>query len=95
MHVATCENGPLAALMRASGPLLLRLMVHQLVAPLRVDLRFLSAEDLPDRVRDEDADPFTNTVTVTIGRLCRKLAEPPAILTTPRAGYRTAHPEDR
>lgn len=36
----------------------------------------------------EDTDPFTNTVTVTIGRLRRKLGTPPIITTTPGAGYR-------
>ncbi|SMC87869.1 response regulator transcription factor [Lentzea albidocapillata] len=49
---------------------------------------FLSAEALLERVWDEHADPFTNTVTVTIGRLRRKLGEPPIIATTPGIGYR-------
>jgi DNA-binding response OmpR family regulator len=39
-------------------------------------------------VWDEHANPMTNTVTVTIGRLRRKLGEPPVITTTPEAGYR-------
>jgi DNA-binding response OmpR family regulator len=66
-----------------------------LEALLRASPRFLSAEDLLEQVWDENADPFTNTVTVTIGRLRRKLGEPPAILTTPGVGYRIAYPEDR
>ncbi|MGW6447447.1 response regulator transcription factor [Lentzea sp. NPDC055074] len=49
---------------------------------------FLSAEALLERVWDEHADPFTNTVTVTVGRLRRKLGEPPIIATTPGVGYR-------
>ena len=49
---------------------------------------FLSAEDLLEQVWDEQADPFTNTVTVTIGRLRRKLGDPPVIFTTPGVGYR-------
>ena len=49
---------------------------------------FLSAEDLLEKVWDENADPFTNTVTVTIGRLRRKLGDPPVISTTPGVGYR-------
>ena len=49
---------------------------------------FLSAEDLLEQVWDEYADPFTNTVTVTIGRLRRKLGDPPVITTTPGVGYR-------
>lgn len=59
-----------------------------LEALLRASPGFLSAEDLLEQVWDEHADPFTNTVTVTIGRLRRKLGEPPAILTTPGVGYR-------
>jgi DNA-binding response OmpR family regulator len=51
---------------------------------------FLSAENLLERVWDEHADPFTNTVTVTIGRLRRKLGDPPVITTTPGIGYRIA-----
>jgi hypothetical protein len=43
---------------------------------------FLRAEDLLERVWDEQADPFTNTVTVTIGRLRRKLGDPPVIATS-------------
>ena len=37
---------------------------------------------------DEYADPFTKTVTVTLSRLRRKLRQPPAIETVPKAGYR-------
>jgi DNA-binding winged helix-turn-helix (wHTH) protein len=51
---------------------------------------FLSAGDLLEQVWDEHADPFTNTVTVTIGRLRRKLGDPPIITTTPGRGYRIA-----
>ena len=49
---------------------------------------FLRAEDLLEQVWDEQADPFTNTVAVTIGRLRRKLGNPPVITTTPNVGYR-------
>jgi len=53
---------------------------------------FLSAEDLLEQVWDEQADPFTNTVTVTVGRLRRKLGDPPVITTTPGVGYHIAGP---
>ncbi len=53
---------------------------------------FLSTEDLLEQVWDEQADPFTNTVTVTIGRLRRKLGDPPVISTTPGVGYRISSP---
>ena len=61
-----------------------------LEALLRAAPAFLSAEDLLEQVWDEHADPFTNTVTVTIGRLRRKLGDPPVITTTPGVGYRIA-----
>jgi len=48
----------------------------------------LSAEDLLEQVWDENADPFTKTVHVTISRLRRKLGEPPAIETITHVGYR-------
>jgi DNA-binding response OmpR family regulator len=53
---------------------------------------FLRAEDLLEQVWDEQADPFTNTVTVTVGRLRRKLGDPPVISTTPGVGYRICEP---
>ncbi|MFC0039162.1 response regulator transcription factor [Actinomadura rayongensis] len=59
-----------------------------LEALLRASPAFLSTEDLLEQVWDENADPFTNTVTVTVGRLRRKLGEPPVIRTTPGVGYR-------
>ena len=61
-----------------------------LEALLRAAPAFLRAEDLLEQVWDEQADPFTNTVTVTIGRLRRKLGDPPVITTTPGVGYRIA-----
>lgn len=59
-----------------------------LEALMRAGHAVLSTEDLFARVWDENADPFTNTVKVTISRLRRKLGEPPAIDTIPNAGYR-------
>jgi DNA-binding response OmpR family regulator len=59
-----------------------------LEALLRASPAFLSAEDLLEQAWDEHADPFTNAVAVTIGRLRRKLGDPPAITTTPGVGYR-------
>jgi DNA-binding response OmpR family regulator len=48
----------------------------------------VSAEQLLERGWDEAADPFTNTVKVTVSRLRRKLGEPSIIETVPHAGYR-------
>ena len=63
-----------------------------LEALLRAAPAVLSAEDLLEQVWDEHADPFTNTVAVTIGRLRRKLGDPPVIHTTPGVGYRLGPP---
>lgn len=59
-----------------------------LEALLRAAPAFLSSEALLEQVWDENADPFTNTVAVTIGRLRRKLGPPAIISTTPGVGYR-------
>ncbi|RSN14183.1 DNA-binding response regulator [Nonomuraea sp. WAC 01424] len=48
----------------------------------------VSAEQLLERGWDEFADPFTQTVKVTVSRLRRKLGAPPLIETVPQAGYR-------
>jgi DNA-binding response OmpR family regulator len=48
----------------------------------------LSAEDLLARAWDEEADPFSNVVKVTISRLRRKLGDPSVIATVPGGGYR-------
>jgi DNA-binding response OmpR family regulator len=52
----------------------------------------LSAEDLLAQAWDENTDPFTKTVQVTISRLRRKLGDPPPIQTIPGIGYRITHP---
>jgi len=48
----------------------------------------VSAEELLERVWDEHADPFSNTVSVTLSRLRRKLGSPPPIETVTGCGYR-------
>jgi DNA-binding response OmpR family regulator len=48
----------------------------------------VSAEDLLERVWDENADLFTRTVKTTIGRLRAKLGDPPLIQTVREGGYR-------
>jgi DNA-binding response OmpR family regulator len=50
--------------------------------------RVVSAEELLDRVWDENADPFTGAVRITMSRLRTKLGEPPVIETVAKAGYR-------
>jgi DNA-binding response OmpR family regulator len=48
----------------------------------------VSAEELLEHVWDAHADPFSNTVAVTVGRLRRKLGGPPLIETIVGVGYR-------
>ena len=48
----------------------------------------VSAEELLEHAWDEHADPFSNTVAVTIRRLRRKLGDPPLIETVIGVGYR-------
>lgn len=48
----------------------------------------LSQEVLLEHVWDEMADPFTNTVRVTVSNLRKKLGEPQPIETIPGRGYR-------
>jgi DNA-binding response OmpR family regulator len=55
---------------------------------LTADGGVVSAEALLERVWDENADPFTRTVTVTIGRLRAKLGPPEVIETIIGSGYR-------
>ena len=55
---------------------------------LRAGGQLVSAEDLLEQAWDEHADPFTNTVRMTVMALRRKLGDPPVIHTVPRVGYR-------
>jgi DNA-binding response OmpR family regulator len=48
----------------------------------------VSAEQLLEHVWDAHADPFSNTVAVTLARLRRKLGDPPLIETVTGVGYR-------
>ena len=48
----------------------------------------VSAEQLLERAWDENIDPFTNVVRVTLMKLRRKLGDPQVIETVPGVGYR-------
>jgi DNA-binding response OmpR family regulator len=54
---------------------------------MAADGAVVSAEDLLERVWDENIDPFSNTVRVTMSKLRAKLGEPPVIRTIPGSGY--------
>jgi two-component system, OmpR family, response regulator VanR len=48
----------------------------------------VSAEALLHQAWDENADPFTNAVRITVSGLRKRLGEPAIIATVPGAGYR-------
>jgi two-component system response regulator VanR len=48
----------------------------------------ISAEELLARAWDENADPFTNAVRITVSALRKRLGEPWLIATVPGVGYR-------
>jgi DNA-binding response OmpR family regulator len=55
---------------------------------LRADGAVVPAEHLLEKVWDENADPFTSAVRLTMLKLRRKLGDPPVIETLPGEGYR-------
>jgi len=52
----------------------------------------VSSEELLERVWDENADPFTTTVRVTVMTLRKKLGDPGIIETVVGSGYRVSSP---
>ncbi|WP_018636807.1 response regulator transcription factor [Parafrankia elaeagni] len=50
----------------------------------------VSAEELLESVWDDNADPFTNAVRITVMTLRRKLGSPPLVETVTGVGYRMA-----
>ncbi|MEW2218191.1 response regulator transcription factor [Streptomyces sp. NPDC006990] len=48
----------------------------------------VSAEELLERAWDENADPFTNAVRITVSALRKRLGRPWIIATVPGVGYR-------
>ncbi len=50
--------------------------------------RAVSSQELLERVWDENADPFSQVVKITVSRLRAKLGEPALIETVPQVGYR-------
>lgn len=55
---------------------------------MRAQGTVVSAEGLLEKAWDENADPFTNVVRVTVMTLRKKLGSPQVIQTVPGAGYR-------
>src|SRR5580698_4117331 len=54
----------------------------------------VSAEELLTRAWDENADPFTNAVRITVSALRKRLGEPWIIATVPGVGYRISTQPD-
>jgi DNA-binding response OmpR family regulator len=78
-HEATRNGHPLSLRRKELG------VLEEL---LRAEGAIVSAEQLLERAWDENIDPFTHVVRVTIMTLRRKLGDPPPIETVPGAGYR-------
>ncbi|MBB5140396.1 DNA-binding response OmpR family regulator [Thermocatellispora tengchongensis] len=55
---------------------------------MRADGAVVSSEALLEKAWDENADPFTGVVRLTILKLRRKLGDPPVVETVPGVGYR-------
>ncbi|SFK78175.1 DNA-binding response regulator, OmpR family, contains REC and winged-helix (wHTH) domain [Streptosporangium canum] len=55
---------------------------------MRAEGAVVSQEDLLDKAWDENIDPFTNVVRVTMMTLRKKLGEPQVIETVPGVGYK-------
>jgi Response regulators consisting of a CheY-like receiver domain and a winged-helix DNA-binding domain len=94
-HAATVTRGELTmdtvrhTVSRAGRPIVLTAKEFAVLEVLlAADGAVVSQEQLLDRVWDEHADPFTNTVRVTVNRLRRKLGEPAVIETLIGSGYR-------
>lgn len=78
---------------RASGPVeLTRKEFGVLEVLLSAAGSVVSSEELLERVWDENADPFTTTVRVTVMTLRKKLGEPGIIETVVGSGYRVPEP---
>ncbi len=77
------------SLMRAARPIdLTRKELAVLEVLMTAEGATISAEELLERVWDENTDPFTNVVRMTIMTLRRKLGEPQLIETVIGVGYR-------
>src|ERR1700716_3483185 len=82
------DIGRMASWRDGRGLRLTRKELGVLEVLLRADGAVISAEDLLERVWDENTDPFTNAVRITVGTLRKKLGQPPVIQTVVGAGYR-------
>jgi DNA-binding response OmpR family regulator len=82
------DSGKMVASRDGHGLVLTRKEFAVLETLLRAGGGVVSAEALLESVWDENADPFTNAVRITVGNLRRKLGQPPVIETVIGSGYR-------
>ena len=79
----------MATVRRSGRPVKLTSREFDLLETLvRAEGRVLSTTVLRRRLWDDRFEPFENTVRVALGRLRRKLGEPPLIETVTGSGYR-------
>lgn len=82
-------DGPRRHASRDGRPLMLSPKEFAVLEVLMRDAgSVVSPEQLLEKAWDEHADPFTNSVRMTVMTLRRKLGDPPLIHTVPKAGYR-------
>jgi DNA-binding response OmpR family regulator len=84
------DSGKMVASRDGHGLELTRKEFGVLETLLRAGGGVVSSEALLERVWDENADPFTNAVRITVGNLRRKLGQPSVIQTVIGSGYRIA-----
>ena len=92
LHHGDLELDPARrSVMRGGEPIeLARKELAVLETLMAADGATVSAEELLERVWDEQTDPFTNVVRMTIMTLRRKLGDPPVVETVIGVGYRMA-----
>jgi DNA-binding response OmpR family regulator len=90
LHAAGIELDPLTGTVTRDGRSVDLTPKERAVleALLKASPAALTAERLLEQAWDENVDPFTNTVKVTMTRLRRKLGQPDIIHTIPGVGYR-------
>jgi DNA-binding response OmpR family regulator len=94
LHAAGIELDPLTGTVTRDGRSIDLTPKERAVleALLKASPAALTAERLLAQAWDENVDPFTNTVKVTMTRLRRKLGQPDIIHTIPGVGYRITEP---
>src|SRR5437763_1711392 len=83
MRVLIVEDDPYLAEAVRDG-----LRLEAIAADIAAQGGVVSAEELLDRAWDENTNPLTNAVRITVSALRKRLGEPWIIATVPGVGYR-------